>query len=69
MPRTKQSFIVAGSKDCRITVWEIDASGSKSVLDKSRNPAQILYGHHNEITGLCIEKTLGIIVSCDKVYY
>ena len=34
---------------------------------KLREPLHVLYGHHNEITAIYLEETLGLITSCDKV--
>jgi len=63
----KQYFIVIGSKDCRITVWRFDSV--KKEVQNGKNYPEILYGHHNEITALCMEKTLNIIISADKVFF
>jgi len=65
VPRIRQTIIAAGSKDCRISLWNFSSDRSLSPEQK-RTPYQILYGHHNEITCLYIENILGILVSCDK---
>ncbi len=63
--RIKELIIAVGSKDCRVTLWRFDPV-SRKIVDHKQDLSEILYGHHDEITSLCIEKTLGIIVSCDK---
>jgi hypothetical protein len=66
VPRVRQYFIAAGSKDYRITIWKFDAI-KKQVDESKKDIGEILFGHHNEITAVKIEKTLGIVVSADKV--
>lgn len=63
--RVKGHYIVVGSKDCLITIWKFSAD-TKDIQRMKQGPL-ILYEHHNEITALYIEKTLGIIISSDKV--
>ena len=67
IPRVRRHFIVAGSKDCRITIWRFDPS-KKNFDETKKKDSEILYGHHNEITALYIEKILGVMISSDKVY-
>ena len=55
-------WLICGSKDCRISVWKYFAN-SKTISDK---PRAIIYGHHNEIIALAIQKTLGLVASADK---
>jgi len=66
VPRIRQSIIAVGSKDCRVTLWNFSSDRALHPEHK-RTPSHILYGHHNEITALYIEKILGLLVSCDKV--
>lgn len=69
IPRLKQSLIAVGSKDCRISLWELESQNVRGSRETKRSPSHILYGHHNEITALFVQKTLGLLVSCDKVNF
>ena len=56
--------IVCGSKDCKISIWKI-----KKSLDNAqgyRKPKHVIYGHHNEIVAMCIERNLNLLVSADR---
>lgn len=66
MPRTREFFIVVGSRDCRLSVWKYDSI--KKVIDEKRSEnSETLFGHHNEITAIYIESNIGVVVSGDKV--
>ena len=57
-----QDWLICGSRDCRISIWKYCAN-NKAISDK---PRAIIYGHHNEIIALAIQKTLGLVASADK---
>lgn len=63
----KSFLVIAGSKDCRISVWSFEVTGKSQRLSTSSKPKQIIYGHHSEVICLAIESSLGIFVSADKV--
>jgi len=50
-----------------VSVWELKSDKKDGTILKLGSPSHVLYGHHNEITALYIEETLGLIASCDKV--
>ena len=59
-------FVVCGSKDSKISVWNFDISNTKQPI--SNSPKHIIYGHYNEIVNLTVDSIIGIIVSADKVH-
>lgn len=65
--RVKCHYIVAASKDFQITIWKFDFNKKNSEL-VDKEPLK-LQEHHNEILALYVEKTLGLIISSDKVGY
>jgi hypothetical protein len=67
MPRTREYFIVVGSRDCRLSVWKYDAM-KKTIDEKRSENTETLFGHHNEITAIYIESNIGVVISGDKVH-
>ena len=61
----KGFLIIAGSKDCRISVWRFDHKNQRII--NTGKPKQIIYGHHSEVTCLTVHNSFGILVSTDKV--
>ncbi|EGR28762.1 WD repeat and fyve domain protein 3, partial [Ichthyophthirius multifiliis] len=61
-----QDFLVCGSKDCRVSISTIEIK-KNNILgpELELNSTKMLYGHHNEVTAVKINKSLQIIVSID----
>jgi WD40 repeat protein len=55
-----KNWVVVGSKDCTLTVWEIHERESDPV---AATPIHTLYGHDDAINCLCVKANMDLIVS------
>jgi WD40 repeat protein len=55
-----KNWVVVGSKDCTLTVWEIQERESDPV---AATPIHTLYGHDDAINCLCVKASMDLIVS------
>jgi WD40 repeat protein len=55
-----QHWLVSGSKDCTVMVWEVNPDRAAPV---SWNPLHVLYGHDDTVTCLAVNAVMDIVAS------
>jgi neurobeachin-like protein 1/2 len=60
---TDNRYIISGSKDCTVNIWEVNPKNLSHPLGVKPNIT--LFGHENEITSITVNKDLDIVASSD----